>query len=121
MQSLKLEALITERKALKCIVSADEGITARWFRDNVGFIIEQDGSLWCTKQLKHVKWSSADNPGDIVQRLVTNVAKFMYFSTLNITEIEQFLPAAAVIYHFSADTGIPCDHCSRKRLAHYSA
>lgn len=77
-----------------------------WFRDNVGFIIEQEGSLWCTKQLKHVKWSSADSPWDIVQRLVTNVAKFVYFSTLNITDIEQFLPAAA-IDRFSADTGIP--------------
>jgi hypothetical protein len=98
--------LLTSLAAAAQPSSPSSTITARWFRDNVGFIIEQKGSLWCTKQLKHVKWSSADNLWDIVQRLVANVAKFVYFSTLNITEIEQFLPAAA-IDHFSADASIP--------------
>jgi len=59
-------------------------VTTRWFRDKIGFVNEANGTLWSVKSLKHKTWSSLLDALKLLQRLITNITKFVYFSTLDI-------------------------------------
>jgi hypothetical protein len=64
-----------------------------------------EGTIWCTKQLRKMKWSSLENPLDVLNRLVTNIAKFTYWSTFDTQDVRDFLPAP-VIEQYKGETGI---------------
>ena len=71
-------------------------ITARWFRDKIDFVIEAHATLWSVKKLEHITWSSSPDTLILLQRLVTNITKFVYLSTLDIQDTKQFISISAV-------------------------
>jgi hypothetical protein len=57
------------------------------------------GTIWCTKQLRQMKWSSSENPLNVLNRLVTNIAKFIYWSTFDTRDVSDFLPGPVIEQH----------------------
>jgi hypothetical protein len=71
-------------------------ITAGYFRDAIGFVNRNNGTLWSVKESKHVPWTTPEKTLPLLRRLLTNVAKLVYFSTLDIHDVEQLIPASAI-------------------------